>query len=603
MLGTYLSLAVILISSAIAGQALMAACGRREWSWLSPAIGLGIIGALAWAFTNLAGDALGGVGAVALATVAGILILRQEGVDWPAEGGGAATAVGALILGSIPFVVEMRYGILGTSLNPDMSQHLFAADRISTGGSERLVSEGYPLGPHSLAASVSEIGPSLVHSFGGLTLATAVAASLAPLSVLRDLSTSRRVFGALLVGFAYLAASQLIQGSFKELMQATFLLAFAIGLHELATNRLGGAEPAARWPRLAAVPLGVIAIGSVYAYSFPGLTWLAAALGIWAAVEVVRQRDLHLIRDALVPGGVAVALVAACVAPEVPRILDFASFETFDPDGAGLGNLFNPISPLESLGIWPSGDFRLDAGAGFAPSVAFYLGGVLGVVALGLGLAWSVENESFAVPSALAGAAILYVYAVVAGTPYQEAKALAIASPLAALVAVQGVMNYVPPLHQLRSATPRELVLPLAGGAFVAGAAVCSALALANGPVGPSSWTPALNEFREEELSDEVVLAVVDDGYIADNGLDLVAWELRGRELCVVGEREALGGAVANEAYGAVALVGELDGPLPVVGRLEQIAGDEQYKLYEAKLQGEPPDCPLIADGDRAEPG
>jgi hypothetical protein len=63
-------------------------------------------------------------------------------------------------------------------------------------------------------------------------------------------------------------------------------------------------------------------------------------------------------------------------------MLDFASFETFNPDGAGLGNLFNPISPLESLGVWPSGDFRLDPGAGFAPAFLFYAGGALALAAL-----------------------------------------------------------------------------------------------------------------------------------------------------------------------------------------------------------------------------
>ena len=69
-------------------------------------------------------------------------------------------------------------------------------------------------------------------------------------------------------------------------------------------------------------------------------------------------------------------------------MVDFASFETFDPSGAGLGNLFNPISPLEALGIWPSGDFRLDPGDGAMPAAGYYLGGALALVALGYGLAW-----------------------------------------------------------------------------------------------------------------------------------------------------------------------------------------------------------------------
>ncbi len=158
--------------------------------------------------------------------------------------GGAWTATlpavaGAIVLGSIPFLVEMRFGILGTSLNPDMSQHLFATDRIANGGEERLIAEGYPLGPHALVAGISKLGPSFVQGFAGLMLATAVAATVAPLRLLKDLGPWARVGGALLVGAAYLAASYFIQGAFKETMQALFLLAFAIGLAELAAGAAG----------------------------------------------------------------------------------------------------------------------------------------------------------------------------------------------------------------------------------------------------------------------------------------------------------------------------------------------------------------------------
>ena len=57
---------------------------------------------------------------------------------------------------SIPFIVERRFGILGTGLNPDMSQHLFAADRLAHGDGGRLLSQGYPLGPHSLVVAASK---------------------------------------------------------------------------------------------------------------------------------------------------------------------------------------------------------------------------------------------------------------------------------------------------------------------------------------------------------------------------------------------------------------------------------------------------------------
>ncbi len=517
-------------------------------------------------------------------------------------------------MGSLPFLVEMRFGILGTSLNPDMSQHLFATDRLSSGGAERLISEGYPLGPHALVAAIEKLGPSFVHGFGGLSLATAVAATLAPLSLLAHLERPRRIVAALLVGAAYLVASYFIQGAFKETMQALFVLAFAIGLAQLAVEGAPGRRAGEDGPtrvtdgqhgRLRAVPLAAIAVGSLYAYSFPGLAWLAGTLGIWAVAEVVRARGLYVVREAFIPAAIALAALAVAAAPEIPRMLDFASFETFDPEGAGLGNLFHAISPAEALGIWPSGDFRLDPGAGFAPTVAFYMGGAVAALALGVGVVRALRRGETALVSAIAAGAALYIYALVAGTPYQEAKALAIVAPVAMLVAARGCLEATPPVHKLRSASARTLVLPALTLAFVAGAAGSSALALVNGPVGPSHWTPALLEFSEE-LGDGPVLAVIDDELAGENGRDLVTWELRGREVCVLSASEVSTDTVAGKAFEGVVVIGELDEPLPIVGRIEQLdkteSGGLEYVAYTGKLAGFDPECPFVADGDRAEP-
>ena len=154
-----------------------------------------------------------------------------------------------------------------------------------------------------------------MHGFGGLMLATVVAATLAPLGSLKDLERARRIGASLLVGMAYLAASYFIQGAFKETMQALFLLAFAAGLAELAAGGSGGG---ARWGRHKGVPLAALAIGSLYAYSFPGLTWLVGTLGVLAVAEVIRDRSLGVIRSALVPTLIGFAAVAVAAAPEFP---------------------------------------------------------------------------------------------------------------------------------------------------------------------------------------------------------------------------------------------------------------------------------------------
>src|SRR5687768_4102215 len=199
MLGTYVSLALILGASFIVGQAVFCACGRPDRSPLAPAVGLALLCAVAWLAADLASSAWAGLGGVAVLTLAGAALLRLKGAAgaWDEI---PSAAIGAVVLGSLPFMIEMRFGIMGTSLNPDMSQHLFATDRIDGGGAERLITEGYPLGPHALVASVAKLGPSFVHGFNGLLLATAVAATLAPLGALKRMERTRQIAVALLVG-------------------------------------------------------------------------------------------------------------------------------------------------------------------------------------------------------------------------------------------------------------------------------------------------------------------------------------------------------------------------------------------------------------------
>jgi hypothetical protein len=580
MLGTYASFVVILGASSLAGQAILAACGRREWWWLAPAVGLAALCALAWWMVRLPGE--GTAALVATAAVAGAAALLLRGrVSWRSATVGDAPWIGlaALLLASLPFIVEARFGILGTGLNPDMSQHLFAADRLASGGSERLIADGYPLGPHSIAVAVSALGPSAVEAFNGLTLAVAVAACLAPLALFDMLGGWRRAAGALCIGLAYLVAAYLVQGAFKETMQALFVLAFAIALLDLARSRAPG-EPRAPGA-LEAVPLAVLAIGSVYVYSFPGLAWLVGALAVWAAVELGRAAPrgafaeaLRLARRAAPTALIALLVLVVAIAPEANRIADFTDFETFDPDGEGLGNLFDRLSPLEALGIWPSGDFRVEPGDGAVPEVAFYLGAAFGLAALGFGLAWWWRRGERAVPAALVAAALLWLYSLVAGTPYQEAKALVLASPLVALVSVRA----------LAAAAPA-----LVAAAFLLAAGGSSVLALVNGPVGPSGYSPALAELRPQLGPRSLVVFAPAELLDEQHGRDYLAWELRGNRICV---EELPADGPPRAPAGAGALTVSLEDGAVVPEALQGAA-----RVPDAE---EP--CPLIPDRARADP-
>jgi hypothetical protein len=628
MLGTYASFLLILSASLVVGQAVFAVCGGREWSWLAPPVGLGVITAVAWGTARLPGEGASALVAVAVLLLASLALLQgRTGGLRDAMRVGLPVAVAALLFAALPFFVERRFGILGTGLNPDMSQHLFAADQLAHGEGGRLLSQGYPLGPHSLVVATTKgTGASLVHAFDGLTLAISVIAALAPLALFARIAGWRRVAGALLVGLPYMVASYLIQGAFKETMEALFVLAFSVGLHELTRGRLTsevrlGVRMTSR-PALAAIPLIALAVGSAYSYSFPGLLWLAGTAGLWALVELVlvARHDspaaaVALARRAAPATGVAAVAFALAVAPEVGRMLEFASFETFNPSGPGLGNLFDPISPLEALGIWPSGDFRLDPGAGAMPAAGFYLGAALALAALGYGLAWWLRRGERAVPVALAVAAALFAYAYFSGTPYQEAKSIVIASPLAMLIAARALLGGEPliaisgvtgVIARRRGGLPgiaARLAMPLQAAlaaAFVAAATVCSLLALVNGPVGPPTYSPELTKLRPV-LGADSTLVLAPKHLLADqHGRDYLVWELRGGRVCV----DQTGAPSSSPPpHGAAHVITQGLGETPPFADLELGRRAGPYALWRRRpVPRGHGSCPLISVGKRANP-
>ena len=116
-------------------------------------------------------------------------------------------------------------------------------------------------------------------------------------------------------------------------------------------------------------------------------------------------------------------------------MIDFHHFETFDPNGPGLGNLFGQISPFEALGIWPSGDFRLAPGDGAVPALGYYLGAAFATILLALRPRALLAPPRVGAPlRRLAVAGLAYVAARLGGTPYTAAKAIEIAAPVGALV-------------------------------------------------------------------------------------------------------------------------------------------------------------------------
>lgn len=542
MIGTYAAVLAICASSLAIGQAAVVLCGARRWSWLAPAAGLALVCAVCWGTARMPGDGALSAALVLVLTIAAVVYLRGrvEGVGealrtgWP-------VAVAALLAASLPFAVEGHFGILGTSFNPDMSQHLLATDRLAEGHSSQLLNQGYPLGPHAVVVALNKgLGIGLVQGFSGLTVAVAILACLTALTAFVRLGPVPRIAGALLIGLAYVVASYFAQGAFKETMQALFLLAFVLALREAS-------GPWRDLP-LRFVPAALIAVGSIYAYSFPGLIWLGGAFVLWLIVSAAGGRGWGSSPAALEDEGphprtgpaareigLAFLVFFVLVAPELGRMLDFANFETFDPNGPGLGNLFGQVSPFEALGIWPSGDFRLAPGDGAVPAAAYYLGIAFALVLFAYGLVRLWRRREAALLAGLAAAALAYVAARLGGTPYTAAKAIEIGAPLVALTILLPLLGS----REWRIRQPAvdktasRWLAPAAAVLFVAAAGLCSLLALANTPVGPTSYSSTLSDYRKLVGEGPTLVVASPQLLEEEHGIPYLAWELRGGRVCI----------------------------------------------------------------------
>ncbi len=116
---------------------------------------------------------------------------------------------------------------------------------------------------------------------------------------------------------------------------------------------------------------------------------------------------------------------------------------------------------------------------------------------------------------------------------------------------------------------------PAAAALLVAAAGVCSLLALANAPVGPTSYSSKLSEYRRLVGAGPTVVYASPQLLEEEHGGPFLAWELRGGRVCIQSTEE------------------------PKVPRGVRFAiweeGDWTLKRISDPLPGRSP-CPLVAE-------
>ncbi len=432
MFSILLSITVVCVGSLSLGQGVLAICGARQWNWLAPAIGAAVLILLAVPAIHLPGRSASVAAVTAILIAAGLMlwICRPQHRP-PLAGLLAGLPVALLVL--VPFAASGRAGTLGVSFDNDMGEHLLLAEAYRS-NAVALISPllpSYPLGPHALAAALSEgLGVRIDLAFAGLTAATPILLAWTALASLRRRARwLGQVLVATIVGIPFLVAAYYGQGSFKELLEALFTLAAAL--------IFAGCQSELRWRRW--IPLALISAGAVSVYSLQGLVWPAALLGIWVVGRaVVRTWQGSLsqawqeLRAELIPGAVGLGVLIVVLVPQIPRIEKFISSGTsYSISKTNLGNLVGPLPGWEAFGVWNNPDYQLPPLSAF--SAGMWTAFVLALVIFGALIL--LRRGRWMLPMAAAASMLVWAYSAHTQSPYIAAKALAIASPLLLLLA------------------------------------------------------------------------------------------------------------------------------------------------------------------------
>ncbi len=520
MPATLVSAALVCVGSLAVGQAVLRICGTRAWSPLAGPVGLSCLMLVTVPALHVPGRSATVAAVAALLVLASVAwAVRDPAVRPPATSLLAAVPVGLLV--AVPFVSAGYEGTLGVSLNNDMASHLSWAEayRSADIGAITSLDSTYPLGPHSLVAALAQgLGIGVDQAFAGLTAAVPVLIGLTALATLRPGARwPAKAVVATLVGLPFLVAGYYGQGSFKELLQILFVLAFVLEL-----RRFGEVTARLRW-----LPLGLLVCGMISVYSFAGLVWPIAIGGVWLAGLAVsalldgRLRPRAAFRA--VRGEAAALLLAGglmlvVLVPQLPRLVKFFR-ETAGVNGTGVakdaggGNLAGPLPIWEGLGVWDNPEYRL-------PALHPFTAGMWSAFVLALVLAggvWFLRRRDWLIPAATAACVAVWALSAHTQTAYFAAKALVIVSPLLVLLAVRPLvepLTRTPQMSRLTAFAPFLLAAVL-----VAKVVDDSWDALRVSPLGPRDHMLELRALRPT-LGRDPTLFLGND--------DCIRWELAG---------------------------------------------------------------------------
>ncbi|MEY2567132.1 MAG: hypothetical protein QOE35_1661 [Actinomycetota bacterium] len=480
---------------------------------LVPAVGLATLIVVANALTTAEATAPAAAPLAAVLAVAGVVFGRRRLTAVRPSAWYAVAATAVFVAFAMPSLLATR-SIAGYLKLDDSATWLAVTERLLAHGREfaslpmsslrrtleTWTGSGYPTGgflPLGVAARLSGVDPAAAYQ--AVTAVYAVVLALGVAAVVRPLT--RRPTAALIGALAANASlfyGYAQWGGIKEAAAAALLPSMALA-GVVSTG----------WPVASAVALGAVTCGALLAtLGLNGAAWVAPAALVFIGLRWHANRRLQSRPGWGGVGGLVMAMVIV-VAVVVP-LLATSSFVAQTTKGGAVtrqsevANLLRPLPLLEGAGLWPRADFRLNGGAG-AATVWLAIVCLLGAVAA---MVVSVRRHRFAPVAYLTVVCAGAVPAVWVGSPWIDAKALALVAP----AVLGGAALFTVLLRDADDGLTRTLGT-IALVAIVAGTAWSSILAGANVYVAPRSSFTELRALAAEIGSGGPTLVLDDEIY------------------------------------------------------------------------------------------
>ena len=388
-----------------------------------------------------------------------------------ADRGGASRSPRAALVISIPFVASGRVGILGQGLiNDDMASHLLFTEWVDTraGPTPDLVAGRLPAGSarDRLGDLEGRPGADLIETFAGLTGAIAVLAALTAYGALGGVRAavprSRRRCSRRCPTSARPTSPR---ARSRSRCSAWRWSASRSRCRRCASS-WNGQQPTyvstlpdrgRGWMKrqaLLAIPAGVIAAGTIYNYSFPGLAWLAdrgrspgrccsPGASATSARGCACGQRLRWAPPVLV-AGVAIPVIAAL--PELVNIVELRRLRGLQPLAARAATPASATCASRST-RWRRSASGPPASSGSRREQLEHPGARLlrwaacsALAAFVWGLGRALARREAALPAALAAGGDRLPRGARGRHALHAAKALAVAAPVVMLIALRGLL-------------------------------------------------------------------------------------------------------------------------------------------------------------------